>query len=107
MKKAAVFFLLFGLSPLPLLYFSNLNGAAIWCWIWSGLWAWFVWSKSDAFTRGLILLVGSAALAIGGRLLLKGKESDDVIDMLSQVILLIGGGVGGNFISHYLMDRKA
>ena len=106
LRPAAVIVLLFMLSPFALLYFSHLPATSIWCWVWLALFAWFAFSRSDLETRGMGLIVGSVFVAIIGKNFLKGKESDDLLEAISQVFLVTGGGVGGNFLAHAMLKKS-
>lgn len=70
------------------------------------LWAWFVHSKRDELDRGLVFLVGSVLIATIGKALVKSAEHPDVVEMIYQMLLLIGGGVGGNFMAYWLIEQK-
>jgi len=106
MKPVAILLLLFALSPIALLYFGSLNATALWCWAWLALFAWFTLSNSDLDTRGLVLIIGSVFIAIAGNSLLAGKENSDILEMLSQAFLVTGGGVGGNFLAHAMLEKQ-
>ena len=51
------------------------------------------------------MIVGSVFVAIIGKSYLKGKESDDLLEAISQVFLVTGGGVGGNFLAHAMLKK--
>jgi hypothetical protein len=104
-RPAAIIVLLFALSPIALLYFFNLPATSIWCWAWLILFAWFAFSSADLETRGMGLIVGSVFIAIIGKSYLKSKESDDLLEAISQVFLVTGGGVGGNFLAHAMLKK--
>jgi hypothetical protein len=107
LRRLAVFWIIFLLSPLLILYFTNLFPAALWIWTWAPLWGWFIYSKQGGLERGLIFLIGSVLIATIGKSIVSGAENSDVVEMVYQLILMIGGSVGGNFISHYLiLDKK-
>ncbi|MDR0776033.1 MAG: hypothetical protein LBE81_05280 [Azonexus sp.] len=86
--------------------FSLFFGAAILCWVWIVIWAIFIHWKTDTLTRGLFFIVASVFIVIVGRSMLEGTEHKEVLDMLQNVILLISGGVGGNFMAAYLLDKE-
>lgn len=90
-------------SPLWAWYFSQLLPAALWVYAWLVVWAIFVWTKWDDLTKGLVLIVGSCWVAMDGRVWV--AESAPVMDGVQNMMLLIGGGVGGNFIHGYLTKR--
>ena len=52
-----------------------------------------------------MLIVGSVAIAFVGRMFMKDTMSADVQEMLFQLFLITGGGVGGNFMAHGLLMR--
>lgn len=107
LKKSALIVLFFILAPIFLtLIYVGLHGAALWCFVWLCLWAWFVNSKQDIFNRGLFFTVFSVLVAFAGRAILKDKEHADILEMLSQTFLIIGGGVGGNFMAQYVLAKK-
>jgi len=105
LRPAAILVLLFSLSPLALLYFGTLTITAIWCWAWLALFAWFAFSQSDLDTRGLGLVIGSVFIAVIGKAYLKGKEEEAILEAISQVFLVTGGGVGGNFLAHAMLRK--
>lgn len=106
MKSVALFYILLMLSPILILYFNNLDPAFYLVWLWLGLWLWFVKSKHDIVIRGLFFVVISVLLAICGQLYLVDKENKHTIEILSQLFLIIGGGVGGNFMAHHFLSKK-
>jgi hypothetical protein len=55
---------------------------------------------------GIFLIVLSSWVAVVGKVYLTSKGGDNtVVDALSNMILLIAGGVGGNFISDHLRKK--
>lgn len=105
LKLSAWFFIIFILSPLLVWYFTNIGRAALWIWAWLILWFVFINAKWDELTKGLLLIVGSCWIAVGGRTLV--HEVVPVLDALQNMMLLIGGGVGGNFIYAFLAKKQA
>lgn len=105
-KRLAWFWLIFACSPLLVWYFTHLFPGAVWLWSWIPLWAWFVHSKRDELDRGLVFLVGSALIATIGKSLIGTAEHQEVVDMIYQLLLLIGGGVGGNFMAYWLVEQR-
>jgi hypothetical protein len=104
-KLIAAMIVVFVLSPLWLIYFANLTEAAWWVWAWVVVWAIFVYAKWDDATKGLFLIGSTCLVAVIGRTMV--KESAPVLDTIQQMMLLVAGGVGGNFITTYLKERKA
>lgn len=106
MKKIAWFWIVFLFSPLLLWYFTHIGGAALWCWAWLAVWFVFINWKTDELTRGLAFIVASVFIAITGRLMIGQTEHAAVLDAIQNVILLISGGVGGNFMAAYLLKNQ-
>lgn len=104
MRIAAWFLLLVILSPFVVYYASGLTSVAIWVYIWLVVWAVFVNVKWDDASRGIFLIVVSSWVAILGKKFLPANVP--VVDAVQNVILLISGGVGGNFIYAYLASKK-
>lgn len=101
----AWFWIVFLLSPLILLYYTSINATAIWVWIWGVVWFYFVNSKADELTRGLIFIVASVFVAVVGKTMIGHTEQPETIEMVQNVMLLIGGGVGGNFMAAYMLKN--
>ena len=106
LKKMAWFWIVFAFSPLLLWYFTHIGAAAVWCWAWLVVWCVFIYWKTDELTRGLVFIVASVFVAIAGKSIIGNTEHAEVIDMVQNVILLISGGVGGNFIAAYLLKDQ-
>ena len=106
LKAAAVVALLFALSPFFFVYFSLLKPIFLFLAVWLGVWTWFIYSKSDATTRGLVFLTLSIFIATLSKVYLRGKEDVDVLEMAYQLLLYIGGGVGANAMAHGLFTQK-
>jgi len=100
--------ILVALSPLGLTHYFKLPAAGLWMWLWIVVWFWFVNSRMGLMERGLWLVASTALIAVYGRFYLMEHElaNSVILDSMSQVMLLIGGGVGGNFIAHDLMHDK-
>jgi hypothetical protein len=106
-EKIIWFWTVFAISPLFLWGFTQISATAVWCWTWLAVWAVFVYWKTDALTKGLVFIVASVFVAIAGKSLIGHAEQGEVIDMVQNVILLISGGVGGNFMSAYLVNEQS
>ena len=104
-KKMIWFWLIFATSPLALVYFTSINATALWCWAWLVIWAIFVHWKTDELTRGLFFIAASVFVAIIGKSMIEAKGHAEVINMVQNVILLVSGGVGGNFMAAYLLKK--
>ena len=105
LRPTAILVIFFALSPFILIYFGKLTYTAIWCWAWLALFAWFTFSGSDLDFRGLALIIGSVLITIFGKHYLTGKEEESILDVISQVFLVTGGGVGGNFLAHSMLRK--
>ncbi|MDN3699177.1 hypothetical protein QWY97_17780 [Vibrio cortegadensis] len=75
----------------------------IWC-ISFGL----VVDTSNLLVRGFLFLIISVALGMIGVGYAKATSSDWLwaIEYLSQVMILVGSGVGANFIAHHFINRR-
>lgn len=104
-KKMVWFWLIFALSPIALAYFTSNTATALWCWVWLAIWAIFIHWKTDELTRGLFFIVASVFVAIIGKSMIGCNEHAEVLDMVQNVILLVSGGVGGNFMAAYLLKK--
>ncbi|MFC5550290.1 hypothetical protein [Massilia aerilata] len=93
------------LSPLAAWYFSGVGWTALWIYAWLAVWAIFVNAKWDDATKGMFLIVMSSWIAILGKKYL--PEDVSVVEAIQNVMILISGGVGGNFIYAYLATRKS
>jgi hypothetical protein len=106
-KKAAVIVALLAASPFFLFYFGMATSlTAAWMFAWIVLFAWFTFSKADFATRGLVLIGGSILFAVIGRMLLVRRENEQVLEALSQAFLIVGGGVGGNFLAYSMLPKR-
>lgn len=85
-------------------YFSGIGWTALWVYAWLLVWAIFVNAKWDDATKGMFLIVMSSWVAIIGKKYL--PEDASVVDAVQNVMILISGGVGGNFIYAYLAAKK-
>lgn len=93
------------LSPLLAWYLSGVGWTAIWVYAWLVVWWIFVNAKWDDATKGMFLIVMSSWVAIIGKTCL--PEDAAVVEAVQTVMILISGGVGGNFIYAYLATKKA
>jgi hypothetical protein len=94
------------LAPLAV-FFTSTGAASAWCGAWTLLFCWFLFSKQDHASRGLWLIVGTVAIAVIGKVLLKQYIPQDILEALSQMFMLVGGGVGGNFLSSGIQKSEA
>ena len=96
---------LLAIAPAAFWYFGGLPHAAWWCWAWLLLFVVFLFLKIGAFEKGLIFAAGSVLIAVAGQHLAReaGQTAPVVLDMLFQTMLLVGGGIGGNFMAHALI----
>jgi hypothetical protein len=92
------------LSPYLAYYFSGIGWTALWVYAWLTVWTIFVRAKWDDATRGLFLIIASSWVAIIGKHYL--HENEQVVDAIQNVMLLVGGGVGGNFLYAYLSKKQ-
>ncbi len=102
-KKMLWFWVIFSISPFIAWWATNLSATAWWLGCWIVVWIWFVNSKADLLTRGLWFIMLSVFIAVIGKGLISPKDHKDIIDMIQNIMLLVSGGVGGNFMAHYLL----
>lgn len=93
------------LSPILAWYFSGISWTALWVYAWLAVWAIFIKAKWDDATKGMFLIVMSSWVAVIGKTYL--PEDASVVEAIQNVMILISGGVGGNFIYAYLSVKKA
>lgn len=105
LRVAAWVLLVFVMSPLLAWYFSGIGWTALWVYAWLAVWAIFINAQWDDATKGMFLIVMSSWVAVVGKKYL--PEDVAVVDALQNVMILISGGVGGNFIYAYLANQKA
>lgn len=97
------------LLPIAYWYFTSLDDVALWLWIWFICFAWVIFSKLEFEFRGLTFLVLSVALGICGKSYFVGEIYKDAfltVELLSQVMIVIGSGVGGNLIVYWMFESK-
>lgn len=95
----------FSLVTLPFvaLYGSILSPAGVLALFWLCMFAIFIFSKWQLEYRGLFLIATSVGVALLG----KAAFSDQgLIDYLYEFVMLVGGGVGGNFIAAGLLRSE-
>lgn len=107
MKAFAKVILIFALSPLILGFSTGMWRTSAWCWIWIVLLGISVTAPLSLEIRGLVLALGSVLIAVGGKRFLIGVEAPDTIEALSQAFIMIGGGLGGNFMSTGILNVEA
>ena len=79
-----------------------------WVIIWACCFAFLV-NSSSLLVRGFLFLTSSLALGLIGLAYAKGIETELLwaVEFISQVIILVGSGVGGNYIAtHYLRRHR-
>jgi hypothetical protein len=104
-KKMAWFWLIVIASPFLIAYYTSIDSTALWCWSWIGAWAIFIHWKTDELTRGLFFIVASTFIAVIGKSIIGTNEHTEVMEMVQNVMLLVSGGVGGNFMAAYLLKK--
>ncbi len=105
LRVAAWILLVLVLSPLLAWYLSGIGWTALWVYAWLVVWAFFINSKWDDATKGMFLIVMSSWVAVIGKTYL--PENASVVEAVQNVMILISGGVGGNFIYAYLAEKKS
>lgn len=98
----------FFFSPWIFGSFYELKGGEWWIWSWLLLFAWFILSRQRLDVRGIVLIMGSIFLVVVGKtLLLRSIDppSQEMLDIISQVMLIMGGSVGANMFSQTLIDK--
>lgn len=105
-KKLAWFWLIFAISPIFLWYFTSQCATALWCWAWLVVWAVFIHSKADELTRGMAFIVASVFVVFAGKYFLGKTEHAEIIELVQNTMLLVAGGVGGNFMAAYLLRQS-
>lgn len=108
MRKFAIGVICWAVWPIGLWLLTNIGATAVWCIAWVALSTWFLFSKQDTATRGLWFVTVSVMIAFVGRYIVGASEHELVLDSVQNVMLLIGGGVGGNFMAAGMLeaDRK-
>lgn len=96
----------FSLGLLALSFTWASASAGLWALVWLMLVCYFLWSSTEPFTRGLILIGGSVLIAFGGRHLIGSSTGALVLDSLQNMMLLVGSGLGGNFMAHQLLEER-
>lgn len=99
----------FFFSPWIFGSFYELKGSQWWIWSWLLLFAWFILSRQRLDVRSIVLIMGSIFLVVAGKtLLLRSMEppSMELLDIISQVMLIMGGSVGANVFSQTLIDKN-
>lgn len=106
-KKIYIAIIIFTLLPIIVLYFSSLDGIALWLYSWLPAFIFAILGgKFDLFLRGLILIAWTILIvSIGYEHLVKiNPEDKPAVDMLSAMLTMIAGGVGGNFMAHDIIQ---
>ena len=115
LKTCAKIFL--GLIFLPLFlalcywYYSGLTDVAIWLWVWILGFGLTINCKWPIETKGLIFIIFSAGTSVFGTETFEGPKyvtNSLSVTMLSQVMLLTGGGLGASLLAYWLTqnDKK-
>jgi hypothetical protein len=105
LRPVAWVLLLVVLSPLLAWYFSGIGWTALWVYAWLAVWAIFINAKWDDATKGIFLIAMSSWVAIIGKQYL--PENATVVEAVENIMILVSGGVGGNFIYAYLANKRA
>lgn len=112
-KPAGRWILAFILVPhlLPLIYwyFTNLDYVALWLWIWFCSFAWVIFSKAEFEFKGLTFLVLSVAIGVCGKGYFVGEVYEETfltVELLSQIMIVTGSGVGGNLIAYWMIEAQ-
>lgn len=99
----------FFFSPWIFGSFYELKGSQWWIWSWLLLFAWFIVSRQRLDVRSIVLIMGSIFLVVAGKTLLLRSDappSMEMLDIISQVMLIMGGSVGANVFSQTLIDKS-
>lgn len=107
-KFTSIIVLAIAAFPYFFIYATGLERVGYWIYIWLGVFTWFVLSNCEIETKGLMLLVMSLFLAFAGEhLLVTGNaDHDSTIHLISQLFVLLGGSLGGNYMSHGMLKRE-
>lgn len=112
MKLAAKIFLfvIIGIVvfTVTLIYGSLTGPVACWLVLWMLTFALLLFWRGSLQERGLIFLISSLVISIGGQQLLEemyGKHF--IVNVLAQVFIVMGSGIGANLISSWLIDIEA
>ena len=96
-------------SIVPVYFFLDLTPLYIaWCIFWACTFAFLV-TNYNLMVRGMLFLGSSVAVGLLGVAYAKAVETPYLwaIEFISQIIVLVGSGVGSSFIaSHYLNREK-
>ena len=100
----AVIAVLFSLVPAYFILITPIYLA--WCFIWACCFAFLV-NNQSLLVRGFLFLTSSIALGLLGVAYAKAISSEYLwaAEFISQIIVLVGAGVGGNFIAVYFLNR--
>jgi predicted membrane protein len=66
----------------------------------------FLFSNWDHFTRGIWLVASTAVFSAVGIFLVKNGQDKEIVDQLTAFISILGGSVGGNFMSHGILESE-
>lgn len=107
-KRCALPIIGLTLFPIVVAFSSILDSYALWLYAWAIPFCFILlWKAKDLFYRGLILIAYSISLcAIGTEVV--AKENPEIADAIKNVCLmitLIAGGLGGNMMSHEIIQR--
>lgn len=107
-KKGLVSIGLLMFLPLILVYVSVLDSMALWLYAWVIPFCIIVFSKiGDLITKGLLVISYSVLIcSIGSEFIIKEQpELEQAVINLSLMITLLAGGLGGNLMSHDLINQ--
>lgn len=91
---------------LALVYYYGSIAIVFWSMGWSVAWVVLLHWNADHLKRGLAFVALSVIVAFLGRIMIGSSAPPDVLDMIQNMILLVAGGVGGNFISYSLLNSE-
>lgn len=95
-------------SIVPAFLFLELTPIYVaWCIMWAGCFAFLSWGK-NLLIRGMLFLMSSIAMGLLGKAYAHAVDAPLMwaIDYVAQVIILVGAGVGANFIAAHFLDSK-
>lgn len=107
------FFLVILLGTIVLIssffYFSSQHEVAIWVWIWMLGFGATVHCKGQLHNKGMLFIFFSATVATIGRHMFQGDDYEKYllsVEVMSQVMLIIGAGLGGNLLSQWMIHKE-
>jgi len=101
-RIAALLFLALMLFIPVLTYLTTIDRVALWLVAWLVVWGLFLFLPATLETRGFLFLSLSLAVSLLGSSWVTATVSTEhksLIGLLSQFMLVTGGGVGANFVA--------